>query len=171
MFLCANDDVIPLKFHHYSGIKSFNFKIRNYIRGNQIKRGSEYLIDIFLDNGWRAVSLPPDKYPDQIEALAILSDLTGESERLRRYIKIHSAYEAVIKDRNVDYSSIRHALAHPVTKLTKQSVRNSLLNRFGTLDIDLGSYHHQKEFYRCIGQMLIQIDESIYQVITNSENI
>lgn len=172
MFLCAYEDVIPLKFHKSSGISEHPFRIRTKRYLNHVEHDDGYLIEVCIDEKWEPLFLPFDKYSNQIEALAILSELDGESERQGRYINVHIAYEATVKDRDVSFSSIRHALAHPGTKLTRPDVRNSLIDRFGGLDIDLKNYQHQKEIYRCIGQMLIQIEMAIYEVIaTNKENL
>jgi hypothetical protein len=167
MFLCAQGDVVPLKFHKYSGVIDHKFRIHSKRYLGSVDHQAGYLIEIEIDGNWQALSLPFDRYPNQIEALAILTELDGESERQGRYINVHIAYEAVVKDRDVTFSSIRHALAHPITKLTRPDVRQSLINRFGGLDIDLKNYQHQKEIYRCIGQMLIQIEKSIYEEVTS----
>lgn len=172
MFLCAYEDVIPVKFHNHSGVKEHQFRIRTKKYLNHTKNQNGYLIEILLDGIWELVFLPYEKYPYQIEALSILSGLDGESERQGRYINVHMAYEAVIKNRDIDYSSIRHALAHPVTRLTRPHVRSSLMNRFGDMEVDLKNYQHQKEIYRCIGEMLIKIEETIYEeVAKNEENL
>ncbi|MBS0431139.1 MAG: hypothetical protein JSS21_01865 [Proteobacteria bacterium] len=95
--------------------------------------------------------------------MAILSGVDGETERQSRYINIHSAYEAVVRPRDVALSAIRHALAHPVTALTRPAVRATLLRRFGTLRIDLRKHEHQKIVFCAIGAMLIAIDNAVYQ--------
>lgn len=165
MFFCAQDDVIPLKFHKISGIKDHEFRIRTDRYLNKPHHDDGYLVEIYINNQWVKIRLPFNEYPHQIEALAILSILDGESERQGRYINVHIAYEAAVKDRDVEYSSIRHALAHPITKLTRANVKKSLVSRFGRLDIDFKNHQHQKEIFRCIGQMLIKIEEAIFEDI------
>jgi len=123
---------------------------------------------IYRDKKWERVYLPYSKFPHEVEALAILSPLDGETEREGRYIKIHAAYEAVVVDRETDYSSIRHFLVHPVARLTRPNVSKSLIRRFGPSGLDLRNYHHQKEFYRCIGQMLIAVDEAIHTSVISA---
>lgn len=165
MYLCQHTDVIPLKFTKYSGIETHSFRIRNKYQLHKLSPESGYEIEAYIDNVWQKIILSFEEYPNQIESLAILSKLSGETERQGRYINVHTAYESVVNNRDVSFSPIRHALAHPVTKLTRKNVRESLIERFGELDIDLSNYYHQKEIYRCIGQMLIQIDNSIFEVI------
>jgi hypothetical protein len=70
--------------------------------------------DICRDSRWEEVYLPYAIFRNEVEALAILSSVDGEMEREGRYIKVHSAYEAVVLNREVDFSAIRHFLAHPI---------------------------------------------------------
>lgn len=170
MFLCGSEDIIPHKFHKYSGVKDYEFRVspKQFNQNANIEEG--WFCNVKLSE-WESVYLPYEHFPNQIEALAILSKLDGETERPGRYINVHMAYESVVKERNVEYSSIRHALAHPITKLTRPTVKNSLLNRFGGLSIDLTDYYHQKEFYRCIGQMLIETEKAVYEYIIQNISI
>ena len=126
--------------------------------------------DVYRDTQWAEVYLPYGKFRNEVEALAILSPLDGETEREGRYIRVHAAYEAVVVDREVDYSAIRHFLAHPIVRLTRADVRESIARRFGSSGIDLRYYQHQKEFYRCIGQMLIAVERSVYSRVISAWN-
>lgn len=118
--------------------------------------------DICRDSQWEEVYLPYAIFRNEVEALAILSPLDGETEREGRYIRVHAAYEAVVLGREVDCSAIRHFLAHPIVRLTRTDVQESIVRRFGPTGVDLRRYQHQKEFYRCIGQMLIAVECSVY---------
>lgn len=162
-FPCASDDVIPLKFHLHSGIRDHEFQINNVQVPGDLSGVPGWPCDVRRNNRWCRVYLSFTRFPAEVEALAILSALDGETEREGRYIRMHSAYEAVVSPRDSDVSAIRHWLAHPVTQLTRPKVRESLLRRFGALSVNLKEYYHQKEFYRCIGQMLIEIDVAIYE--------
>ena len=162
-FLCASFDVIPNKFHTYSGVQKHEFRINNRSMRAHVPSAPGWPCDILVDGRWDHVYLPFTPFAAEVEALAILSSLDGETEREVRYVRIHSAYEAVVPARDPDVSALRHLLAHPVTQLTRPEVRSSLLRRFGALAINLRDYQHQKEFYRCIGKMLIEIDDSIYE--------
>jgi hypothetical protein len=163
MFLCEMSDVIPMKFHKHSGVLDYQFGIRN-ARPDQIFYDMPvWPCEVHKDSHWEEVYLPYGKFPHEVEALAILSPLNGETEREGRYIKVHTAYEAVVVDRETDYSAIRHFLAHPIVRLTRLKVRESLVRRFGSTGLDLRNCQHQKEFYRCIGQMLIAVDQSVHK--------
>ena len=107
------------------------------------------------------MSLPIASFESEVEALAILAVLDGETEREGRYIDVHSAYEAVVKEREVELSAIRHALAHPITKLTRPDVRAAIVKHFDGRRIDLSLYEHKKPFFCCIGRMLIAIDSAL----------
>jgi hypothetical protein len=160
--LCGYD-VIPEKFHKYAGVRNYQFKIRNGFPYQNIDDQKGWFCEVDRDSRWVEICLPLDKFPHEIEILASLAKIDGECEREYRYIRIHSAYESVISNKNIDFSAVRHALAHSIAILTRKNVRDSLTQRFGGLRIDLHNYHHQKEAYRCIGQMLIAIDQEIHR--------
>ena len=122
---------------------------------------------LIQDHGvWAKYLVPLAHFPSEIEALAILAGLDGETERLGRYINVHSAYESVVRPRDVTLSAIRHCLAHPITVLTRPEVHAALNSHFGGLRIDLKKYEHQKIVYRSIGAMLIAIDIAIYRTFS-----
>jgi hypothetical protein len=162
MFLCSRSDIIPKKLHKYSGVCDHPFRIQNAYPYQNFNNMPGWPCAVYHDSQWKEVYLPYDKFPNEVEALAILSRLDGETEREGRYIRIHAAYEAVVVDRNVDYSSIRHFLAHPIVCLTRPNVQESLIRRFGIKGLSISNYQHRKEFYRCIGQMLIAVDKAVY---------
>jgi hypothetical protein len=167
-FLCHLPDVIPMKFHKHSGVRDHQFGIRNARPYQDFSSMPGWPCVVHHDSQWEDVYLPYGKFPHEVESLVILSPLNGESEREGRYIRIHAAYEAVVVDRETDYSSIKHYLAHPVARLTRPNVRESLVRRFGATGLDLRNYQHQKEFYRCIGQMLIAVDKAIYATVISA---
>ena len=102
-------------------------------------------------------------FPCEVEAMAILAQVDGEAERMGRYINVHSAYEAVVKDRRVELSAVRHALAHPITSLTRPSVRAALEAQFCGSKIDLTLHTHKKVYYRNIVEMLVAIDAALFE--------
>lgn len=125
-FLCAATDFVPRKFHLYSGLREHEFMINNYRYVGDLAKIPGWPCDIRMGATWHAVYLRFSQFAPEVEALAILSELTGETEREGRYIRIHSAYEAVVAERDSDLSAIRHLLAHPVVRLTRQGIRGSL---------------------------------------------
>jgi len=169
--LCG-PDIIPIKFYKYSGLHDYHFTIRNEFPYQDIYSLPGWICLVLRNERWVEILLPFEKFPHETEALSILAKMDGECEREGRYIRIHSAYECVVSEREMEFSSIRHALVHPVTVLTRKNVRDSLQQRFGALKINLRNYHHQKEFYRCIGQMLIATDQEIQRRISfNWKNV
>jgi len=167
-FLCHLSDVIPMKFHKHSGVRDYLFEICNARPYQNLYDMPGWPCAVHKDSHWEEVYLPYGEFPHQVEALAILSPLDGETEREGRYVKVHAAYEAVVVDRETDYSAIRHFLAHPVVRLTRPNVRESLVRRFGATGLDLSNYQHQKEFYRCIGQMLIAVDKAVHEAVIST---
>jgi len=167
--LCGASDIIPMKFHKHSGIRDHQFMVKNASYKKYYDMPG-WPCTILKDLEWVEIYLPYNQFPNEVEALAILSVLDGECEREGRYIRVHAAYEAVVSEREIDYSAIRHFLVHPVARLTRPSVRDSLINRFGPRGLDIRQYYHQKEFYRCIGQMLIAIDDALYRNIISGWN-
>ena len=71
------------------------------------------------------------------------------------------ANEAVNKNRESEYSFIRHVLALLIGILTRNNIRQSLIDKFCSFNIDLNIYYHKKEFYLCIIQMLMAVKKHI----------
>jgi hypothetical protein len=112
------------------------------------------------------MAAPIDRFPNEVEAMAILAQVDGEAERRGRYINVHSAYEAVVQDRRVELSAVRHALAHPITSLTRPSVRAALEAQFSGSRIDLTLHAHKKVYYRNVVEMLVAIDAALFETFT-----
>ncbi|OGT83127.1 MAG: hypothetical protein A3G96_03390 [Gammaproteobacteria bacterium RIFCSPLOWO2_12_FULL_52_10] len=167
--LCYSD-VIPKQFHRSSGLDAHTFNVTGTVYHTWRKKARDWPCKVWRDGAWQSVLVPIAKFPAEVEALAILSEIDGETEREGRYINIHSAYEAVVELRTVDLSAIRHALAHPVTSLTRPDVRATLEHYFGGPYIDLTCYDHKKVFYTCIARMLIAIDEALFLIFTQRWN-
>lgn len=165
-FLCAASDVIPLKFQRASGVLSHTFRLATDRYFGSVDQLEAFPILIQYDGTWSKYLVPMAQFPSEVEALAILAEIDGETERQGRYINIHSAYEAVVRPRDVMLSAIRHALAHPITALTRQDVHAALLSQFGGLRIDLTKHDHQRIIYLSIGAMLIAIDVAIHRTFS-----
>ena len=166
-FLCGGWDVIPLKFQRKSGVLGHDFKVATHRVHPAPETIAAWPVLIHTDGSWVRYAVPAATFPLEVEALSILSNLDGESERAGRYINVHSAYEAVVNPRDVTLSAIRHALAHPVTGLSRPDVLTALAAHFGGLRINLARYDHQKVIYHSIGAMLIAIDDAIYKAFQN----
>ena len=115
-----------------------------------------------LDGGTpRLVEVNVASQPEAFNALVLLCSVDGETERERRYVVVSSAYEAVVPARTLDLVAIRHALAHAALTLADPRVVRSLVDRFGSVNIDLSQYSHRKEFFICLGRMLVEIDKAL----------
>lgn len=159
-------DLIPIQFRASSGLSAHQFRFRHDGYTFPSWHEENYPIFIMRDEKWQNVFVPITLFPRESEALSILGTLTGESEREGRYINVHSAYEAVVTDRDVTLSAIRHALAHPITSLTRPAVRAALEQHFGGNRINLNTYDHKKIYFKCLAQMLISIDETLFKTFS-----
>ena len=159
------DHMIPIKFRVSSGILShrFHFATPPWRPGpaQMVETGYYW---IRLDDEYAAVVFDDTTNPKLQEALEQLSGVDDETVREVRYLAIHNAYECLVADRDPDLSAVRHAIAHSQQALRKPATVASLKRRFGTTKINLRDYYHQKEFYRCIAQMLIAIDEALASI-------
>ena len=164
-FIAGAWDIVPIKFHHVSGLKHHSFRIDNRRPYYWTASSKYWPCRILRNDVWFEKRIPLERFPNCVEALAILSDIDGESERVGRYINVHSAYEAVVPRRDVLLSAIRHALAHPITSLTRQSVRDALQKHFGSLRINFGDYYHRKRVFVGIGRMLIATDNAVFDIL------
>lgn len=167
--LCAAD-VIPQHFHKVSGLSAHEFRVANGTGRSRTRAIEVRPCKIKIEGTWRRVLAPISRFPSEVEALAILSNIDGETEREGRYISVHSAYEAVVKPKELELSAIRHALAHPITNLTRPEVRAALEKHFGGPRINLSLYEHKKPFFICIGRMLIAIDNALFSSFTQRWN-
>jgi hypothetical protein len=169
-FICAGRDVIPRQFHNVSGMSSHEFRIGNGLGRFWHGEINAWPCEIKRDGLWTRLLVPISLFPSQVEALAILADVDGETEREGRYIKVHSAYEAVVQPREVELSAVRHALAHPISSLTRPQVRQALERCFGGLRINLSLHDQKKTFFIFIGRMLIAIDKALFEVFSERWN-
>ncbi len=151
-------DLIPLQFRFVSGVRDYEFKTRFFhprYSANadtlpaQVKLGS-----IFCD-----LVISRAKDPTLFEAMKRLLEVDGETNRELRYMTVHNAYEALVRHRDIDITSIRHSFAHPADQLTHPAVIQSLNKRFGSTEINLREHSHKREYFRCLGGMLVVLDQ------------
>lgn len=95
-FLCAQSDVIPQQFHKASGLAAHEFRIGNGLGRYWQKKNAVWPCEIRQDGIWKRVLVPISHFPSEVEALVILLNIDGETEREGRYINVRSAYEAVV---------------------------------------------------------------------------
>jgi hypothetical protein len=159
--LCGTD-LVPIKYRGSSGLSAHTFRVVKASRGIPDFAHPAHAVRVLHDGQWTEVRVPVDSFPAEVEAISILAQVDGETEREGRYINVHSAYEAVVSSRAVHLSSIRHALAHPITSLTRPSVKAALVQRFGGPHIDFASHVHKKVYYQCLVEMLVHIDDALF---------
>ncbi len=161
--LCAATDIVPRKFKVSSGLAGQCFRVARTAERWKAVDSDPYPVLVRRSDIWEVKAIPVAKFPREVEAMTILAHVDGETERKVRYISVHSAYEAVVKDRQVELSALRHALAHPVTSLSRPSVRQALFAQFGDVRIDLTLHRHKAVYYRNIVAMLVAIDNALYE--------
>lgn len=159
--LCGTD-IVPLKYHQSSGFSAHTFRVTKESRRLSDFAHPAFAVRVLHDGQWAGVRVPVVSFPAEAEAIAILAQVDGETEREGRYINVHSAYEAVVPSRAVHLSSIRHVLAHPITSLTRPNVKAALVQHFGGSQIDFASHAHKKVYYRCLVEMLVHIDDALF---------
>lgn len=160
--LCASIDVVPKKYRRSSGLLDAKFFLRQASR--LYPNPSLPTCEVTAERGDGTVELvkiPVALFEKECEAITALAKVSGETVRETRYIAIHSAYEALVQDRVVLLSAIRHSFAHAATSLTRANVRQALTENFGGLRVDLDSHEHLKIYYRCLVDMLIAIDRAL----------
>lgn len=173
--LGPTNDLVPKKFWGISGIANYPFQVRalghetlwlTKAKPSVIRPDLPSVACSFI-RGERVehVLIPERAAPKICEAIRLLARLSGETPRIERYIDVYRAYECLVSKRDIDYASLRHALAHASSSLTRPATVNSLKARFGTLEVDPRCYEHQKELYRCMGGMLIEIDRAMFETL------
>jgi len=151
------NDLVPMKFWRLSGIDKHQFQVRLINIHPALLTQPSVACSVMRDGVVEQILVHAIACPEAYEALTLLARLTGETPRIERYIDIHRAYECLVSNRNIDYSSLRHALAHASTKLTRPQTVRSLQMRFGTVVVDPRQYSHQKEIYRCMVECLLKL--------------
>ena len=172
---CSLQELVPQQFHHASGLKGHRFSILRvpHSPSSYVWQPGGYWLrfDPFVACGVRRrgrdhLILVSSKVSERIyEAIRLLGSVDDETQRHQRYIAVHQAYEAVVQNRDVDLSAIRHALTHPTICLTHAATIESLRSRFGGLIIDLRNYQHRKEFFLCLARMLIETDKALFNML------
>jgi hypothetical protein len=164
--LCANTDVVPIKYRVSSGLKGYSFRVSKALPPFSDIAVNTYSLRLNYQQKWQRILITKDKFPNEVEALSILAKVDGETFRESRYINIHSAYEAVIPLRSVHLSAIRHSFAHAATSLNRKEVKTTLLSNFGDLKINLQLHEHRKIYYRALVELLIAIDKALFLRLT-----
>jgi|WetSurSiteA1Bulk_404760.scaffolds.fasta_scaffold21148_2 hypothetical protein len=79
---------------------------------------------------------------------------------ITRYTNLYKAYEILVKSeqREIKYSSIRHSLSHAIKSLTDQRVIDTLMDLFGTININLDKYKHKRILFKYYCELMIDID-------------
>jgi hypothetical protein len=155
-------------------VKSNSFRIAFFDGKNSYRNIEEYYIKVPESIFVRLTSPQDGRYlitKKRSEKLYIAGHLFRKSHhtghRVQKYLTLFRAYECMTKagERNIYYSSIRHSLSHSITSLTKPNVINALNELFGGLDISLDKFRHKKVFFKIYSDMLIDVDNLLFQEI------
>jgi hypothetical protein len=156
--------LIPIKFHKSSGLRGHSFAVLfpNWSSAFRDASSSGRLeVGIACTAGPRVAKVERSREPNVFSAILLIASVDGETVREQRYLTLFSAYESLIRNRDVDATAIRHSLAHPPHALRDPKIVRSLNQRFGGLHLNLRDYSHQKEFYRCMATLLCAMDIAI----------
>jgi len=162
-------DLVPQQFHHVSGMHRHSFRVSYPY---SYRRDPDAAIPVALESdGSRTSILVTSKAsPRAFEALRLLGSVNGETSRELRYLTVHNAHEAVLGSPPLEARAIRHSLAHASTELRDPGVLTSLRSRFGGTRVDLGLHAHRREVFRCLGAMLVALDNRLYLELNERYN-
>lgn len=152
-------ELIPKQFHLVSGLRRHHFRVSYpfYHRS-----WPDTTISVTLDSGTHSILVNSGIAPRAFEALRHLGSVDGETGRELRYLTVYNAHEALLGAAPMDARAIRHSFAHASTELRDPAVLASLHSRFGGTRVGLMIHAHRREVFRCLGVMLIALDDGLY---------
>lgn len=166
---------VPKQFQLRAGIRAHAFRVLRASPHSYVQyidsQGRPYEIDesasceIVFRGSPRPLLLPFSVDARLAEGVTYLGAALSSGNRVNRYINLHNAYESIASIRRPEFSAIRHALAHPAGSLTKPATVAALTRMFGGPYINLHLHSHQAQFFRCLGQMLIETDTLLFEGI------
>jgi len=165
--------MIPARYHKVSGIGAFYPRI--------CSAGGPYHLFLKIDRRARDYAacraiirksimtvLVPDTEDDLYSSLVMFNDPKGW-QRSVRFVNYYKIYECLENNRRIEFSAIRHAIAHPARRLHNKEVVNFLKEKFGSTKLDLESYppnyRHLRIFYSYFGKLIMETDEVILQAV------
>lgn len=83
--------------------------------------------------------------------------------KVHKYLSLYKAYETLVDSsaRDLDLFATRTSLSHSATHLTKKYVTERLEIMFGSLEIDLTKYKHEKVFYINFWKLMTAVDQLV----------
>lgn len=119
--------------------------------------------------GAREVLVPKGTLPHLHDASLLFGKISFDIKPWsQRYITLYKAYECLTDDRKEEFSAIRHGLSHPGRKLTHKKTIGALTEIFGTTEIELKEYRHQKKFFCYFGKLLMELDQLLFSSVVRS---
>ena len=113
-----------------------------------------------IRQGNRTLSLfiPVHTEPSIGSALWDLASLPRNGYRPAKYLDLYKIREGLGGNVCLDHTALRHALAHATGALTRPATVQRLLALFGSPLVNLDSAAHERVFWRCFGQLLVDVD-------------
>ncbi len=167
ILLDALVDLVPKQFHHVSGLRQHKFRVSYpyYHRS-----WPDNAIPVTLDSGPDSILVTATVSPAAFATLRYLGSVDGETSRELRYLTVHNAHEALLGSSPMEARAIRHSLAHASSELRDPAVVASLRSRFGGTRVDFGVHAHRREVFRCLGIMLVALDDGLYVELNEKYN-
>lgn len=162
--------LVLTRFHEVSGVLSYEFRIvgsyRDVVFKNARVRRTEdpvAVAHINVDNRLHVVPIRRADDARLFESVKHISRVYQWGPRSDRYLEFYKAHSCLAPVASAEHRAIRHGLSHASVELNRKSTRDILLRMFGTTEIDLGLYSHQKVFFANLGHLMIATDKILYK--------
>lgn len=168
--------LVPRQFWRRTGLETYQFRVvepwplpYNYVltqRGCAERVPPSVLCTHVGERGTRTILLSVRDYPVLCEAMLLVGDLVmGKRTRFERYLTLYKAYEAIVDKPDRRLSSLRHALAHPMSTLTSATTVQSLHELFGGRVINLYHPQHRRIYYLQFATLLMAVDRRLARLL------
>lgn len=127
--------------------------------------GGTKAVQCYLPKVKRRVITFKDQAPNLYNQLLQYDKAKNLVSRTDKYMFVYRVYEVLEKNKKNEYVSIRHAIAHDSTQLTRPKTIKTIERLFGTLDIDLDKKRHGDVFYDYFIKLLVDVDKLLYKIL------
>lgn len=161
--------LVPVRYRRSSGLLEEQFRI---------VRASERLFNYMLHPKGGAVRIRPSaecmvqtafgllvyqvdsvRRPQLAEAIVQFGRaLRRPGHRGERFMGLYKSYECLQRQRDLEFSSVRHSLSHASAALSRPRTLSTLKRLFGGTAIHLERPDHERTFYRILVRLLVATD-------------
>ena len=144
------------------------FDMVELLNGKYRKIEPSAYCEYYLNGSYVSILISIKKAPKLTNAIMKIGQLPQVGKRESKYLDLYKVYEGFQKSKLPYHSALRHSLSHSTQVLNHSSTINAMKELFGSVEIDLNKYTHQKIFWELFSELLINVDLIIGSLIVDN---